>query len=54
MEEIGHAIYFMKKMSRLFWRNDWQVKSGTGKALYDGTRKECLDYLASLRRASYR
>ena len=54
MEEIGHAIYYMKKLSRKFWKNEWQVKSGAGQMMFEGTRSECLDYLASKRREACR
>lgn len=54
MEEIGHKIYHKMKVSRLFWRNEWIVKDGTGNTLFEGTERECEDYLSSKRREAYR
>lgn len=54
MEEIGHKIYHKMKVSRLFWRNEWIVKDGTGNILFEGTDRECEDYLSSKRREAYR
>lgn len=50
MEEIGHKIYHKMKVSRLVWRNEWLVKNGAGTILFDGTERECGDFLSSKRR----
>ena len=50
MEEIGHKIYHKMKVSRLVWRDEWLVKDGTGTILFEGTERECGDYLSSKRR----